>query len=133
MPLDDNLNAIVKDDDEYKIVHAGKHNKVDSKNAVGLFNAPSIIPVHNPAIRVYDYEVDGDKYPVGTILDWKQYYIDLDKANNDGKVNFETEYTASDLFGLDHFDGEGVAKAMNTIAEDKKTRKLYKKYAKVSS
>ncbi|CAO3659359.1 unnamed protein product [Rhizopus stolonifer] len=129
----DNLNAIVKDGSDYTLVHAGKHNTVDSKSALGLFNAPSILPKHNPAIRVYNYEIKGDKYPVGTILDWKQYYIDLEKANEKGKAQFELEYTASDLFGVDHFDGKGVAKAMNTIAEKKKVRKLYKKYAKVSS
>ncbi|CEG77435.1 hypothetical protein RMATCC62417_12186 [Rhizopus microsporus] len=129
----DNLNAIVSDDDKYTLVHAGKHNNVDSKTAVGLFNAPSIIPKNNPAIRVYKYQAESGKYPVGTVLDWEQYYLDLEKANNDGDAKFELEYTASDLFGVDHFDGAGVAKAMNAIADNKKIRKLYKKYAGVST
>ncbi|KAI9259300.1 Metallo-dependent phosphatase-like protein [Sporodiniella umbellata] len=129
----DNLNAIVKDGADYRLVHAGKHSTVKAPSALGLFNAPSVLPKHNPALRVYEYDTEGEDYPVGTILDWQQYYLDLEKANEEREANYELEYTASDLFGIDHFDGEGVAKVLNTIAEDKKIRKLYKKYAKVSS
>lgn len=106
---------------------------MDSKTAVGLFNAPSIIPKNNPAIRVYKYQAESGEYPVGTILDWEQYYLDLEKANNDGDANFELEYTASDLFGVNHFDGTGVANAMNAVADNKNIRELYKKYAGVST
>jgi hypothetical protein len=43
------------------------------------------------------------------------------------------EYSASDLYGVDHFDGAGVGEAISNIANDKKARKLYKKYSSVST
>jgi hypothetical protein len=103
------------------------------KATVGLFNAPSIIPVNNPALRVYTYDTDGKDYPFGTIRDWDQYYIDLQKANNGGKAEFELEYSASKLYGVDHFDGAGIGEAILNVSSDKKTRKTYKKYTNVSS
>lgn len=135
---DDNLNAIIPKGSKgnYGYYAAGdkhvKHNTNLLKASTGLFNAPSIIPVHNPAIRVYKYQIKNGKYPVGTITDWNQYYVDLDKANSEGKVKFELEYTASKLFGVNHFDGKGVGQAIINLAKNKKNRKLYKKYAKVS-
>ncbi|KAL7313639.1 hypothetical protein PS15m_007362 [Mucor circinelloides] len=138
----DNLNAILPSSSKGKSYSflaaddsdAKKMKKQLAKTSVGLFNAPSVIPKNNPALRVYTYNTQKtDGYPVGTIRDWDQYYVDLDKANDDEKVEFELEYSASDLYGVDHFDGPGVGQAILNLANDKKARKLYKKYAKVSS
>lgn len=104
-----------------------------AKSAVALFNAPSIIPVHNPALRVYTYDIEGKDYPYGTIRNWEQYYIDLDDANNGGPVEFKLEYNATHLYGVDHFDGAGVGQAITNIVSNDKSRDLYKKYAQVSS
>lgn len=138
--LDDNLNAILPSSSgKYSFLAADDSDASDMKKelrktSVGLFNAPSIIPVNNPALRVYTYNTkESDGYPVGIIRDWDQYYVDLDKANDDEKVEFELEYSASDLYGVDHFDGAGVGEAILNLANDKAARKLYKKYAKVSS
>ncbi|KAI8078979.1 Metallo-dependent phosphatase-like protein [Gilbertella persicaria] len=132
----DNLNVVVPGKkDNYDFIAAGgkKLNKKDVDSAgVALFNSPSIIPVNNPALRVYSYDVSGSDYPVGTIRDWEQYYVDLDKANNDGSVKFELEYTASKLYNVNHFDGKGVGQAVLNLADDKDARKLYKKYISVS-
>lgn len=100
---------------------------------VGLFNAPSIIPVHNPALRVYTYDTEGKDYPFGTIRDWEQYYVDLKKANKKRSVKYQLEYKASELYNVDHFDGPGIGQAISYISRNKSARKLYKKYANVSA
>lgn len=135
------MNAIVptgSSNKNFGFIAAGdkkgkKQKSILAKTSVGLFNAPSIIPVNNPAIRVYTYDTEGSEYSFGTIRDWEQYYVDLEKANDGGSADFELEYKASELYGVDHFDGAGVGEAIMNIAKDKKSRKLYKKYAKVST
>lgn len=136
---DDNLNAVIPSGKKsYTYMAAGHKKAKKSKSAlakasVGLFNAPSIIPVNNPALRVYTYDTEGKDYPFGTIRNWEQYYIDLDKANNGGSADFQLEYTASELYGVDHFDGAGIGQAVLNIAANKKSRNLYQRYTKVSS
>ncbi|KAI8090038.1 Metallo-dependent phosphatase-like protein [Halteromyces radiatus] len=99
-----------------------------------LFNAPSIIPVNNPAIRVYRYETSKTKEnPVGTILDWTQYYVDLDKANYEDSVQYEIEYQASKLYGVNRFDGQGISQAFKQLRVNKNSRRLYSQYVTVSS
>ncbi|KAI8646879.1 Metallo-dependent phosphatase-like protein [Parasitella parasitica] len=138
---DDSLNAVISDggNSKYTTMAADDDDAEDEhkklkKTSVGLFNAPSVVPKNNPALRVYTYNTGkADNYPVGTIRDWHQYYVDLEKANDDRNAKFQLEYQASKLYGVNHFDGSGVGKAIMKIASDKKARKLYKKYAKVSS
>ncbi|RUP46689.1 Metallo-dependent phosphatase-like protein [Jimgerdemannia flammicorona] len=62
-----------------------------------LNNAPSVIPVNNPALRVYQYNTKPKLF--GKIFDWTQYYADLAAANSNGKVVWQTEYTASKQYG----------------------------------
>jgi hypothetical protein len=137
--LDDNLNAVVPSGGKsYKFIAAddnsakNKQSTLD-KTTVGLFNAPSILPKNNPALRVYSYDISGGKYPIGTVRDWDQYYVDLDKANSERTLKFELEYKASKLYGVDHFDGAGVGQAVLNIGKNKSSRDLYKKYAGVST
>lgn len=104
-----------------------------AQTQVGLFNAPSVIPVNNPGLRVYRYETEGKDYPFGTIRDWDQYYVDLEKANKQRKLKYELEYKASQLYKVDSFDGAGIGRAISYVSNNKEARKLYKKYADVSS
>jgi hypothetical protein len=136
--IDDNLNAIVSSGGgDYDFVSPAdkdsKSNKKLKTAAGGLFNAPSIIPVNNPGIRVYEYQTSAGDYPVGTIRDWKQYYVDLEKANDKRTIEFELEYTASKFYGVDHFDGAGVGQAVMNVAGDGDSRDLYDTYSGVSS
>ncbi|KAI8369581.1 Metallo-dependent phosphatase-like protein [Radiomyces spectabilis] len=135
---DDMLSAVVKDHgDSYghvSAVHKKKKLKdINADRAVTvMFNAPSILPSNNPAIRVYEYDTGSGDLPAGTIKDWNQYYVDLKKANKEDKVTYEKEYQASRLFGINHFDAAGIKKIFKKIATDKKLRKQYSKYVKVS-
>lgn len=99
---------------------------------MALFNAPSLIPVNNPALRVYTYDTEGTTYPFGTIRDWDQYYVDLNTANSNGKVQFQLEYTASNFYGVDHFDGAGVGQAISNVANDNDALNTYNNYRAVS-
>lgn len=112
---------------------AGDMRATLSQTRVGLFNAPSVIAVNNPALRFYSYETKGNKYPFGTIRDWDQYYVDIKKANKQRKLKYKLEYKASQFYKVNHFDGTGIGKAINFIANNKHAYNQYKKYAIVSS
>jgi hypothetical protein len=133
------LNAVIPlSGNDYSCVAPDSHNASNlgstlSQSTMAIFNAPSIIPAHNPALRVYTYDTDGSDYPFGTILNWDQYYVDLNAANQNGKVGFQIEYKASDLYGVDHFDGPGVGQAIFNVANDQNLLNLYTQYVNVSS
>ncbi|KAL0094594.1 secreted endopolyphosphatase [Phycomyces blakesleeanus] len=130
----DALTAIVKKGSEYSAVAAfDKNNSTEltaksSQIVSVLFNAPSIIPVHNPAMRVYMYDNAGIKNPIGTILDWTQYYADIKTANRKGKLEYKVEYQASHLFGVKTFNSAGFSKVFLKLESDKSIRKDYKNY-----
>jgi hypothetical protein len=132
---DDTLNAVYKSGSSYAVTtpDSGKASKSDlAGSVVGLFNAPSIVPKNNPGFRVYSYETGGSGYPVGTILDWTQYYVDLNEANANDKVDYKVEYTASALYAVNHFDGAGVGSAIYNVANDKTSLTAYQKYRAVA-
>ncbi|KAI8060550.1 Metallo-dependent phosphatase-like protein [Gongronella butleri] len=135
----DMLTAIVPNaagSGSYKHVQAlaGKAPSSVTNAASLLFNAPSIIPVNNPAIRVYNYQTStsDSKVPFGTILDWTQYYADLDKANAAGSLSYEVEYVASQLFGVNQYNDKGIDKVFQELNANSTTLDLYSKYVSVS-
>ncbi|KAI9013726.1 Metallo-dependent phosphatase-like protein [Phycomyces nitens] len=134
----DALTAIVKKGSDYSAVAAFDANNraeltAKSSQIVSiLFNAPSIIPVHNPAVRVYMYDNKGTNNPIGTITDWIQYYADIEEANAKGKLHYEVEYQASHLFGTQTFDGPGFSKVFHKLESDKDVSKKYKDYMLVN-
>ncbi|KAI9495013.1 Metallo-dependent phosphatase-like protein [Zychaea mexicana] len=133
----DILSAIVEDDGKYKQLSALKKKKtikrktVKSSNFITpLFNTPSVIPTFNPSIRVFTYETEGTKqYPVGTILDWHQYYLNMDDNGRD----YELEYQASKLFNVNHFDGKGVEKAFTLMLDNQSVHKEYLDHVTVNT
>ncbi|ORX46710.1 hypothetical protein DM01DRAFT_1327449, partial [Hesseltinella vesiculosa] len=130
---DDVLTAVVPNGKSV-IAMPDESPKSLSQVSTVLFNAPSIIPVNNPAIRVYNYETSanakGSAY--GSILDWTQYYADLEKANAAGKLNYELEYVASQLFSVKNFNDVGVKQAFSNLNTNSTARQLYSKVVKVS-
>ncbi|KAI7899685.1 Metallo-dependent phosphatase-like protein [Cokeromyces recurvatus] len=136
----DTLNAVIPNGNgSYGFIAADDQYAIEQKenlkmSIVPLFNAPSIIPSNNPAVRVYDYETTHDgKYPIGTIRDWDQYYVDLIKANEKRTVKFKLEYTASDLYHVHYFDGKGLGKAVLNVATNENARQRYQRYFNVST
>lgn len=130
------MSAVYKKKSKYTFMNpdsddASKSKSALKKTVLGLFNGPSILPKNNPGFRIYTYETEGSDYPVGTILDWEQYYVDLEKANDANKVDYQLEYTASSLYNVDHFDGAGVGTAVYNVAKDDDALDNYKDYIKV--
>ncbi|CEP16013.1 hypothetical protein [Parasitella parasitica] len=97
-----------------------------------LFNAPSIVPQQNPAVRIYSYDTEGTRYPYGTILDWDQYYANLEEANQSGTLKFKLEYTASKLYNVDHFDASGLQSVFEAISLDENVRQKYTAFRAVN-
>ncbi|CAG8703622.1 13263_t:CDS:2, partial [Dentiscutata erythropus] len=73
-----------------------------------LNNAPSIVPVNNPAIRVYKYSTDDENF--GTLLDYTQYYTNLTEANEKGKLRWDVEYEARELYKVNKLRRKDWAK-----------------------
>ncbi|RHZ59346.1 hypothetical protein Glove_364g40 [Diversispora epigaea] len=97
-----------------------------------LNNAPSIIPVNNPAIREYVYSTK-DNNDFGVLLNYFQYFANLTEANNIGKVRWELEYMAKELYGINRLQGDDWE---NVLREFRKPNlelwERYKKYVYVS-
>ncbi|KAF7721296.1 Acid sphingomyelinase-like phosphodiesterase 3b [Apophysomyces ossiformis] len=127
----DQLTVITKDHKHLPALPTGRP-QLEQKVATVLFNAPSIIPLNNPAIRIYEYEIQGDKYPVGTIRDWYQYYADLEKANESGQLDFQLEYQASKLYGVDRFDAEGASTVFQELSNNNNVFDQYRTFVTVS-
>jgi len=73
--------------------------KHSAPNVLGVFtNGPSIIPANNPAMRVYDYSPDN-----GQLLDYTQYYTDLNNDNANGNVQWQVEYTLQNAYNVNEW------------------------------
>ena len=69
------------------------------------------------------------KYPVGTILDWDQYYLNLD----DGGQDYELEYQASQLFNVNHFDGKGIEQVFTVMMDNQEVHEKYLDHVTVNT
>lgn len=59
--------------------------------------APPVVPLFNPAFRIFDYYLGIKNF--GRLLDYHQYYMDLDDANATGRPKVQHEYSAQDTYG----------------------------------
>ncbi|KAI9297194.1 hypothetical protein K502DRAFT_288312, partial [Neoconidiobolus thromboides FSU 785] len=53
-----------------------------------MTNGPSILPINNPAVRLYTY----DRNRKGILIKYIQYYVNLTQSNLDQKLQFSIEY-----------------------------------------
>lgn len=51
--------------------------------AMPIMVAPSVVPAFNPGFRIFQYSSEATtlKYPIGTLLGYDQYYMDLERWN----------------------------------------------------
>ncbi|RUP06328.1 hypothetical protein BC936DRAFT_140407, partial [Jimgerdemannia flammicorona] len=97
-----------------------------------LNNAPSVIPVNNPALRVYDFETNPHEF--GMLVDWTQYYANLTAANNKGKVVWQKEYQALKQYGLKGLFPQDYTKLVQGfLVPNSTTWAAYVKYITVGS
>lgn len=69
---------------------------------------------------------------MGTILDWNQYYANLEEANQSGSLEFKLEYTASKLYNVNHFDASGLQTVFEAISLNDNVRQQYSNIRKVN-
>ncbi|CAG8476525.1 2160_t:CDS:2 [Acaulospora colombiana] len=95
-------------------------------------NAPSIIPVNNPAVRVYHYSTDDLDF--GVLLNYHQYFTNLTEANMIGEVRWYLEYSANDHFGIDSLHRDGWERLFKRFRKpDLELWKRYIKYIEVNT
>ncbi|KAI8833734.1 Metallo-dependent phosphatase-like protein [Chytridium lagenaria] len=91
-------------------------------------NSPSIIPLYNPSARVYTYE------PSGTLLDYTQFYTDLVEDNERGVVAWETEYKATEVYGVKDLAMESLVGIVKGLYEfNSSTMEKYSKFFDVGA
>lgn len=115
--------------------------------------SPSVLPVYNPAIRIYKYEInpediedndddededdddedDEDELkPHGTLLSYSQYFANLTKWNrmpSDQQLEYELEYSTDTAYGMEDLSVESyfeLAKSM--IEHSKEGKQLWSMY-----
>lgn len=66
-------------------------------------------------------------------MDWEQYFVDLNEANRSGNLEFKLEYRASEVYGVNHFDADGLHSVFETLSLDAGVRTAYATYRSVSS
>jgi len=93
--------------------------------AAPIFIAPSVTPwryvipsetgpAHNPGVRLVSYDKQTGKHQ-----EISQYYLDLNKANENGTDDWELEYRTSDVYSLQDLTArslEGLAGKMKTAS-----------------
>lgn len=117
--------------------------------------SPSILPVYNPAIRIYQYEINPDDNiddddddedddddddddedelkPHGTLLNYAQYFTNLTKWNHmppDRKLEYELEYSTDTTYGMEDLTVESyfeLAKSMVDLSPE--GQKLWATYS----
>lgn len=102
-----------------------------SSPAVGVVNvAPSVVSSFNSAVRIYFYDAENSN----DLLDYAQFYIDLDAANaNGGSPNMAPEYMFLSTYLYKNMSLASWVDLENRIATDPSTKALHTKLKYVSS
>jgi len=94
--------------------------------------SPAVVPVKNPAFRVYEYAQDGPQ-PKGTLVDYVQYYADLNQANAALDLSFQEEYRATTAYELPDLSTQSWLNFYMRLETDAAMKKKYELYRAVSS
>ncbi|CAG8435880.1 6887_t:CDS:10 [Diversispora eburnea] len=135
-PLDDKGNpAYYKKCYEKYILLLGDYSDVIYGHFTGHTNLDTLTfvtfdEINNPAIREYVYSTKDDNF--GTLLNYYQYFTNLTEANNIGKIRWELEYTAKELYGINHLQGNDWEKVLQEFRKPNlELWERYKKYVNV--
>ncbi|KAL0215086.1 hypothetical protein P9112_007270 [Eukaryota sp. TZLM1-RC] len=82
--------------------------------------APAVLPEatpiyfgNNPAIRLYEYDTE-----TGQLLDYYQYYLDLEISNARRFPLWQLEYRARSFYSIDDLSGASMRKAVQNLKAD---------------
>lgn len=96
--------------------------KKSKKESFGLI-APSMVPILNPAYRIVSY--DRQYTTFGQLLDYDQYYVDLEEANSTG-FRVKLEYTATESYGPGPLTTDYYRKLQDRMSVESELRELYR-------
>ncbi|ORX97217.1 hypothetical protein K493DRAFT_314188 [Basidiobolus meristosporus CBS 931.73] len=134
----DSISYVFSAMNEYGINNLSDHmpsSHPGTESILGIiYTAPSIIPFRNPAMRKLSYVSRTDQaQAIGQISDYTQYYVDLDRANREGRLMYDVEYVASTAYKVENLSTE----SWQTILADFRkpgspTWEAYQRYREVS-
>jgi len=135
--------SVVYDDVIVGHVFGGSHedsfnpiqNIMDSSkpNVTGVVHvSPAVVPVKNPAIRIYEYVSPGSGTP-GTLTDYVQYYVDIVQANLIAQLTYKEEYRATTAYSLPDFSTLSWLSLFNRMETDAVLKRKYELYRSVSN
>ncbi|XP_046392438.1 acid sphingomyelinase-like phosphodiesterase 3b [Ischnura elegans] len=81
-----------------------------------MFIAPSVTPwrtpagANNPGIRLYKFDTN-----TGQVLDYVQYYLDLDAANHLDTAEWKVEYNLTSFYGLSNVSAASLHELAETF------------------
>ncbi|KAL0226858.1 hypothetical protein P9112_014182 [Eukaryota sp. TZLM1-RC] len=81
---------------------------------------------NNPAVRLFKYDKSS-----GKLLDYQQFWFDLEKANLKKTPVWSLEYRAGALFGINDLSPKSMEIAFKKLVNDDKTWDLYWEYLNV--
>jgi hypothetical protein len=111
-------------------------NNVDffKPNVTGVVHvSPAVVPVKNPAVRIYEYATAGSGLPPGTLTDYVQYYADIVQANIAAELAFKLEYRATTAYGLPDFSTASWLSFFGRLETDATLKRTYDLYKSVSA
>ncbi|KAK9506966.1 hypothetical protein O3M35_008805 [Rhynocoris fuscipes] len=80
--------------------------------------APAVSPKrtasgpNNPGVRLYKFETSN-----GQVLDYTQYYLDLNNANQRDSADWQQEYDLTSYYGLTEVTAKSLHELANTFTE----------------
>jgi len=103
-------------------------------NITGVIHvSPAVVPVKNPAVRIYEYATAGGTLPAGTLTDYVQYYADILQANVALELTFKQEYRATVAYELPDFSTASWLTLFSKLETDPVMKRKYDLYKSVSS
>jgi hypothetical protein len=106
---------------------------ISKPNVTGVVHvSPAVVPVKNPAIRVYEYVSPGSGVP-GTLTDYVQYYADVVQANLISQLIYKEEYRATTAYSLPDFSTLSWLSLFNRMETDAALKRKYEVYKSVSN
>ncbi|KAL0213587.1 hypothetical protein RCL1_007213 [Eukaryota sp. TZLM3-RCL] len=109
----------------------------NNQQVLPVFVAPSVLMEqhqksgmgyegNNPAVRLVKYDRE-----TGLVLDYIQYWMNLEASNKLNKAVWDVEYRASEFFGVADLSGPNMYKALLKMAEDPEMLQQYWRYMNV--
>nr|CAG8467595.1 11192_t:CDS:2 [Entrophospora candida] len=123
----DSLTLVTESDNAqnpYNLVFLGHEqpSAITDRIILVLNNAP----INNPAFRVYSYSQSSNSF--GALLDYTQYYNNLNKSAENHKIEWEIEYVAREVYNITKLGTEDWVKVLSEF--QKPNSILWGKYLK---